>query len=1342
MIELSRTGVLKALEAAASEASLLVLGDPGAGKTWLLQNFVERRTTDGDAVVFLYAEDYAATTIKELEESLEISNLVDALRAYKGKQHYLVIDSLDSLRVERTQRVFRDLIRLVHSQLPDWRIVASMRTFDARQSTDFHALFPTRTPTIHESVAIPARNLLVPVLSDGEIEDAIRQDQRLGFIFEGASEDLRTVLRNPFNLWLLLHLLDENVEIDWLSKVQSEVQLLERYWLHRLENKPDSEARKTLLTNLTETMVDSKILSVSSHHLYTALKPDDAVMRGLLSDDLLRKSITGRIAFAHNILFDFAVAKLMLDEQRLLPFLQEEPIRSIFFRPSCTYLLASVWFHDRSLFWKTISPLLIDGASLAVRIPVIPARVIQDLANDTADLEPMFALRSDEKITAILFLLRALQARNGFGSHKHRLWIRLLQRVAGELDLRFVNELIALLETASQTTELTEDKIVIAESALKLLKWAWIVADRDMAPANAQSLTSLAAGRVLPIVANYYALIPTSARQAFSEILDRVGKPTASSNETYCLTNNINNVITHDPAFAVEIYQRVFSYEETSQDTTPMGGGGPVMLFTTTRAQDYSMSYYILEQKYPRLLKRDLVLAARAAALAITAEVSRTEGETIKKLGLYKTTFPFLGSEVILESDRSEIWDQSHRSSHALQLLSRFLNYALEMRSSGQLTRNQVDAALRALANESIYAVVWKHLLYFGWVHDGFLPLCVELLQTPIILGAVETTVVAGNAIKKVFGSDQYDSVTRDAIEAAILAVPSSELSSIYKDAKVARNRLLGCIPEELLGAESRAIVEQARIAEGIPENRPMFEIGSVRAASFTNEDWLRDQGVKPEEPENRRLLTHASLLSGFEGEFLNTVPPIERCYAVEENLRQLFHQIEEPSIADERVVAQTMATSAAVSKAVLRNEDLPKESALSVLCRVILERAAVYPFPVPADNADETFDSAWGSTPKIEAAQGLMNLAWSQGFDEKLKTLLNQLGGDPSPAVRFQIASRAANFYVRDREFFWIYIDERFKAEKSAAVFRSLIGSLVTPNVALSEPDKVVERLANPLQRWLPSKKTKDIVRESVDCLTQLYVYLGNANAHKILISYLGDPRHSASELSQMAFSCAYFLTQGLPNATPADATVRERARATILDVLFATDRAILEVLESLRNVDSAEREGLQETLRGLLNVIETVGFRLYLNLDISPDLRREDTKVLSDETRALLFVELLPLFKSLCEQSRPEQRRPIAATTTHHLMQTFSRVVAYDPEVVLDLTASLLTGITLGYEFDSLAISEVVKLTEVVLADHKDILAKAENATNLGTVLDVFLSAGWPEATRLVMRLENAVR
>ena len=209
------------------------------------------------------------------------------------------------------------------------------------------------------------------------------------------------------------------------------------------------------------------------------------------------------------------------------------------------------------------------------------------------------------------------------------------------------------------------------------------------------------------------------------------------------------------------------------------------------------------------------------------------------------------------------------------------------------------------------------------------------------------------------------------------------------------------------------------------------------------------------------------------------------------------------------------------------------------------------------------------------------------------------------SPAVRYQIASRAANFHAQDREFYWKFVDERLEAEKSPAVFSALIRSVVFPNVALAEPDRVVDRLADPLQQWLPGKKTKDIVRDSIDCLTQLYVFLDNAKAHEVLASYLGDPRHSADQLNQIAFSSAYFLLQGLPGGTSNDSAIRRRARATILDVLTAADTEILEILDSLRTSGSAEKEALQQTLQSLLHVIETVGFRLYLNLDISPDLR-----------------------------------------------------------------------------------------------------------------------------------------
>jgi hypothetical protein len=78
-------------------------------------------------------------------------------------------------------------------------------------------------------------------------------------------------------------------------------------------------------------------------------------------------------------------------------------------------------------------------------------------------------------------------------------------------------------------------------------------------------------------------------------------------------------------------------------------------------------------------------------------------------------------------------------------------------------------------------------------------------------------------------------------------------------------------------------------------------------------------------------------------------------------------------------------------------------------------------------------------------------------------------------------------------------------------------------------------------------------------------------------------------------------------------------------------------------------------------------------------------------------------------------------------------------DADLILRYAAGLLGGYSFGYQFDSMAVEEIVRLTDTVIADHKEILRIPENAANLGTILDVFVAAGWPQATQLVMRLDG---
>ena len=92
---------------------------------------------------------------------------------------------------------------------------------------------------------------------------------------------------------------------------------------------------------------------------------------------------------------------------------------------------------------------------------------------------------------------------------------------------------------------------------------------------------------------------------------------------------------------------------------------------------------------------------------------------------------------------------------------------------------------------------------------------------------------------------------------------------------------------------------------------------------------------------------------------------------------------------------------------------------------------------------------------------------------------------------------------------------------------------------------------------------------------------------------------------------------------------------------------------------------------------------------------------------------------------------------------MEAFNFVLDYDPHWRTENAAAVcMAASDRGYQFDQLAIAETIKLAERVLADHRDALQVKETATALGEILDSFVKAGWPEAVRLVFRVNEAVR
>jgi hypothetical protein len=1337
MIELKRTELLTNLEGMARSGSLLVVGGPGAGKSWLLRQFAAQRDMAGDAVLLLLAEEHNyVESLSQLEESLKLpAGVISTLKAYTGEGKFLIIDSLDALRAEASQRVFRQLIRLVHRELPEWKVIASIRSFDAKESLELQRLFPASGD---EPVLLNARHIAVPVFSDTDFDEAKAQDVRLAPILSAASASVREILRNAFNLWLVIHLLDEKVGVvEWLYALESEVQLFERYWYYRIAARDDRYDRLSILSNVSAEMVKSRTLSVPLNNAYT-VPGTSQTFQSLLSDEVFRKTHTNRVAYSHNILFDFSVSKLLLDEQRLLPFLRD-PDRSIFFRPSVSYFLTLLWYGDRDAFWRMTSVFYAPDSNLPARVHVLPGMTVFNSTTKLQELGPLLALPGSIGSNMILSVLRATQAFGGMTSRRSSIWLHLICELSDRLDITFLNEYLALIETASHQTNWTqEEQQRLTSASIRLLTWMWNEATVARTPDAAEQLLSIAAGRVIPVVARFYSVDPKEVRAALRLVLDRIGKPDVSASEAYSLANNLQPIIDVDPAFAADVYSATFAHEEKSRKKTQIGGS-KVLVLTSTRAQDYSMAYYILGVRFHHFLSRDLTYAAMAAIRSVGAQVQREHVKTARRIGRYSARFTFVNVKSRLVADGSQFWDQGYRDNVSLQILDALLNEISDRLKSDKLTHEATWALFRMIAKENRFPVVWKRVMEHASRSRELLPFAVPLLQAPEILAAPETTVLAGDLIAQYFTG--FSAEEKQKIEEAIWAIPGLPLTKTYRAPDDQRNRLLGCIPENELSERSRSVIRNAKASGALVRNEPFFKVGSVSQIPFTPEDWLRDHGTDTDAAPNRRLLDAKIPLSAFEGKYLNEIPSQDESESILPALQAAVDTVTQTTDADERVIDDLFTSIAAVAESIVKNEKLGVGSAVVSLSRKILAKAAVYPRPEPSEKADENFDMpAWGPTPKIEAAQGLMHVVSNWGLDNELERLILILSTDRSPAVRFQIANGLGGIYNHSRELFWKIADSMQAAEKATGVSVALARIVGHAYIAKQEPENVVRWLKVLLRRKSPKRRSEDVYGAIFDSLIYLYVYLNVRSANQLLRSIEKSPMRRARLLQIMANSASYYLDYNLESSDSAATEVRVRAREVELRILDAVDHAF----RSIEGPLSAPKRGAAnraEAVQQLLVTVDRLVFRLHMIINANPQLQQPDDKPASDQVVRDFFKESAELWDAVVSADS-DYRRPIGPSTAHHLMESFNRLLPFNPEHVLKLAWRLITGRTLGYQFDQMAIGEFVGFAEKILADHRALLREEVNAVRFAEILDVFVSAGWPQATQIVLRMDAAVR
>ncbi|OAT67099.1 hypothetical protein AWB85_13060 [Mycobacteroides immunogenum] len=356
--------------------NVLIIGDAGSGKSAVAQELATLRSPTEEVVVLL-ARDLAGSN--QLRTKAPVQEVV---RAWSGPAGLLVIDGVDALRGSDDREALSSIVSaLVGTR---WQVIATARTFDTRYSRPLRRSFPG-SPLSHNAGMFDARlmdvcHLLVGDLTDDELTHAVRPPMNLAEVVAEASSDLRKLLLNPFNLRLAAELANgpASGQQAELLQVRSRVQLLNYYWDWRIRN-CSRAAREALLKRLSAEMVKRRSLQVAEEEP-TVIGTDSSALEDLLSQSVLTALDgpipgVGRVlAFAHNILFDYAAAIYVLyhptDSANLTSQLDADPTLPLVARPSFDLLVDMLWDHRSSgQFWPgalQVAESQHDLASLAI----------------------------------------------------------------------------------------------------------------------------------------------------------------------------------------------------------------------------------------------------------------------------------------------------------------------------------------------------------------------------------------------------------------------------------------------------------------------------------------------------------------------------------------------------------------------------------------------------------------------------------------------------------------------------------------------------------------------------------------------------------------------------------------------------------------------------------------------------------------------------------------------------------------------------------------------------------------------------------------------------------------
>ena len=1303
--------------AAAEQQSILLIGEPGAGKSAILNALARELRKKGD-VVELAVDRYNIEDLDGLRIELGLQNsLVKVLEAWDGPTDaWLIIDALDATRGGRGEGAFRSLIERILGLKGRWKVVASIRTFDLRMGVRFRELFAGQPPNAdyRDSTFANVRHLLVRPWSQSEFSAVLAQAPELSAALMNAPAKLRHLAEVPFNTRLIYELLRSGVESVSLQDLSSQAQLLRLFWDRRVVAL--GVAAEACLGRVVQSMLDNRTLRTTTASI-GAIDPSafDELCRGGV---LTRVENDRYIQFRHHLLFDYVASRMLLDPDAIISGKLKFPkaeAKGLMLAPALGFLLQELWLNDadRNRYWSAVVRILGDKEGDPV-LRSAAGRLSSELPAEAGDLLTLarhIATNDSNVRVALEQVVAALAVR--FEDDPDVLylpWVALaglmsenVERVANVL--RFLTH---LLINAARPPQLSED---IGKSARALLRDCF---KRDEAGTRAASL--------IPLVVATFETNPTDSVAILGEAFEPKRISAHGWEDVPALCREIKRVAPAAPKFAVEVYSKTYAWNINS-DTKTRIGDSKILPLTSNARQDYGTALYSLSEYFPDFLSNHSEDAVEALVGAIDAFVSREHAGSAAEEGGLATVS--IGERMLrLKPDGSHIWAHDPDSQYGQDgeaLIQKFTttlialpevkalsvaNYMLPRIESAILWARLFLAAVRR--QDGLVDVLWPIAASGPW-----------LMLHDTRKDAIDV-VAAGFARRSI--------AEKRELEQLALAVDMSDYKHPLDAKEAFLRRLFGAIgADQLVTNEARSHVT-ANPKNDQENNNRLFrvEVGSVRAGTF---DWIPNL--------ERTLPSNVSMIAAIEGardylgrpgqspkpdvetsKVFDVLAPIVPCLSftdLDPELRRM----------GEGTIGEACALLANGQGLVAANsENDPTERFLNFL-RIAVESD----FPIVDDDTEADFEKSpgWGTpAPRVEAAEAVLDVClYRPDLYDRLNVDIDRLLDDKHPATRLQAASNLVRIWDLDREAFWDRLDTRFRKETNFGVLGNLIDLL--RRVLHADPARTESQLIRALSRFDGTASHARITEMTADVIAILAISYSSEVAETMLSGWIEDPVAHIGPVRKVVSTLREALALGLRSGEQEDRSVRQSAQAMLHRIVLSSNR----VLSTYDPRTEVSKERLEE-FRECMNLLDSACMGLFFAIGKAD----KESGGLSDVACATFFDETAKTIERIGDYASPH--------TVYYLMQLIEILAPYDAARAFDITAHAIVagGAQGGYQFESLGADLMVRLVGNFLADNKEIFESDVRRKALVDCLELFMEAGWTAARRLLYRLPELIQ